>query len=58
VARLEQVPVNPKIDANVDQTRRRVAEMLELSHEARWRKIWADFSVYAESPGEIYPTPW
>jgi hypothetical protein len=57
VARLEQVPANPKFEANVHETRMRVAEMLELSHAARWRKTWGEFSSYAEMPDEIDPDP-
>ena len=57
VARLEEIPVNPKFDVNVDQSRQRVAETLELSHLARWRKIWGEFSNYAEMPEEIEPDP-
>jgi hypothetical protein len=58
VARLEQVPVNPKVDGNVDQTRQWVAETLALSHAARWRKIWGYFSNYTEMPDEIQLGPW
>jgi hypothetical protein len=42
---------------HVDQSRQRVAETLELSHLARWRKIWGEFSNYAEMPEEIEPDP-
>jgi hypothetical protein len=57
VARLEEVPVNPQFDVNVDQSRQRVAETLELSHSARWRKIWGDFSNYEEMPESIELDP-
>ena len=55
-ARLEQVPVNPKFDLSADYTRQRVVETLGLSHEARWRYIWLNFSDMAELllPDEIY----
>jgi hypothetical protein len=48
VARLEQVPVNPKLDLGVYRTRVEVAETLGLSHEARWRKIWSEFTEMRE----------
>jgi len=48
VARLEQVPVNPKLDLNADPTRQRVAETLGLPRKARWRKIWLDFTEMAD----------
>ena len=54
VARLEQVPVNPKLDLSADYTRQRVAEMLGLPHEARWRYIWLNFRNGRTLLDEIY----
>jgi Carboxypeptidase regulatory-like domain len=44
VARLEQVPISPKLEPGADFARERVAEMLGLSHEERWRRIWSDYT--------------
>jgi hypothetical protein len=55
VARLEQAPVNPKLDLNADAVREQVAESLGLPHEARWRMIWRTYSEMADLllPDEI-----
>jgi hypothetical protein len=44
VARLEQLPVTPMADS----ARQRVAELLLLSHEARWRNVWINNSYMAD----------
>ena len=44
VARLEQLPVTPMLDS----ARQRVAELLWLPHEARWRNVWLNNSYMAE----------
>ena len=43
-ARLEQLPVTPMLDS----ARRRVAELLWLPHEARWRNVWLNNSYMAD----------
>jgi hypothetical protein len=54
-ARLEQVPINPKLDLSAELTRQRVVETLGLAHEARWRFTWLNFSEMADLllPDEI-----
>jgi len=47
VARLEKVPVSPKLELNADSARREVSQMLQLSHEARWRWVWLNFTDMA-----------
>jgi hypothetical protein len=42
VARLEQVPVTPKLDFDAGYVRQEVAKLLGLPHEARWRDVWLD----------------
>jgi hypothetical protein len=44
VARLEQVPINPKLEPSADFARERVAEILALPHEERWRRVWSDYT--------------
>ena len=44
VARLEQVPVSPTLEAGADSARLEVAELLGLAHEKRWRKVWSDLT--------------
>ena len=44
VARLEKVPVDPKLDIRVDDARQRVAGLLGLPHEARWHYVWDNYS--------------
>ncbi len=44
VARLERIPVNPKVGLTANRGRVDVAEMLGLSHEERWRKLWGNFT--------------
>ena len=44
VARLEQLPVTPMLDS----ARQRVAELLLLPHEARWRNVWLSHSYAAD----------
>jgi hypothetical protein len=44
VARLEQIPVNPKLGLTTNRGRVEVAGILALPREARWRKIWGDFT--------------
>jgi hypothetical protein len=44
-ARLEQSPVTSKLEPSLNLARERVAEMLGLSYEDRWRRVW---SVYTE----------
>ncbi len=44
VARLEQVSINPKLEPGADFARERVAQMLGLSHEERWRRVWSDYT--------------
>jgi hypothetical protein len=44
VAKLEQVPVKPARDLRDDYIRRRVACVLGLPHEARWRNVWLNQS--------------
>jgi hypothetical protein len=51
-ARLGKLPVNPRLDLNADHVRRQVCEYLRLSHDARWRKVWGNFTGMAEM---IYP---
>ena len=43
VARLEQVPVTTELQPG-NFARERVAEILGLSYEDRWRKVWSDYS--------------
>jgi len=45
VARLEQAPVFSKLEPSLNSARERVAELLGLPHEDRWRRVW---SVYTE----------
>jgi len=45
VARLEQAPVTSKLEPSTNLARERVAEMLGLPYEDRWRRVW---SVYTE----------
>jgi hypothetical protein len=52
VARLEKLPVNPRLDLNADHVRRQVCEYLRLEHRARWRKVWGNFTEMANM---IYP---
>jgi hypothetical protein len=52
VARLEKLPVNPRLDLNADYVRREVCAYLRLGHEARWRKVWGNFT---EMGAVIYP---
>jgi hypothetical protein len=47
VARLEQMPVDPKLDIIADPARRQVSEMLGLAHADRWRQIWTRFTDMA-----------
>jgi hypothetical protein len=44
VARLEQMPVDPKLGLTANRGSVDVAGILVLPHEARWRKIWGDFT--------------
>ena len=44
VARLERLPVTPMLDS----ARQRVAELLLLPHEARWRNVWLNNSYMAD----------
>jgi Carboxypeptidase regulatory-like domain len=44
VARLEQLPVTPTLDS----ARQRVAELLLLPYEARWRNVWLNNSYMAD----------
>ncbi len=55
VARLEKVPVSPKLDLDADSARQRVSKSLRLSHEARWRDIWEDATEMRQM---IYPGLW
>jgi hypothetical protein len=50
--RLLKLPVDARLDLNADHVRRQVCEYLRLSHEARWRKVWGNFT---EMAGMIYP---
>jgi hypothetical protein len=43
VARLEQMPVSPKLEFDADRARLQVCELLGLSAQARWRQTWSDF---------------
>jgi hypothetical protein len=43
VARLEKLPIDPKLDHNAIRARLVVAESLAQYHEQRWRKIWQDW---------------
>jgi hypothetical protein len=43
VARLEQVPFTPEFD-RLDDARALVSQMLGLSYEERWRRIWLDYA--------------
>ena len=47
-ARLEQVQVSPRRELGVDPARREVYELLALSREARWRRIWGRFTAMGE----------
>ena len=51
-ARLQKLPVNPRLDLNADHVRRQVCDYLQLNHEARWRKVWGNFTEMANM---IYP---
>jgi hypothetical protein len=42
-ARLEQVPFIPEFD-RPDDARALVSQMLRLSYEERWRRIWFDYA--------------
>jgi len=44
VGRLEQVPIVTKLEPGGNTARERVAEMLGLPHEDRWREIWSDYT--------------
>jgi hypothetical protein len=39
VVRLEQVPVNPRLDLDQDSAGLGVADLLGLPHESRWRNL-------------------
>jgi len=51
-ARVEKLPVDPRLDLNADSVRVRVCESLRLPREARWRAIWGNFTEMADL---IYP---
>ncbi len=44
VSRLEQVPIATKLGPSGNFARQRVAEMLGLPYEDRWRWIWSDYT--------------
>ncbi|MFI5459022.1 MAG: carboxypeptidase-like regulatory domain-containing protein [Isosphaerales bacterium] len=44
VARLEKVPVSPRLGLDADYARRPVSETLGLPHEARSRRIWSMYT--------------
>jgi hypothetical protein len=46
--RLERMPVDPRLDLNADHVRRQICEYLRLSHDARWRKVWGNFTEYPD----------
>ncbi len=55
VARLEQVPVNPKLDFSEDRPRQPVSEALQLPHEARWRFVFLNRTeMVSILAGELY----
>ena len=45
VARLEKLPIDPKLENNAIHTRLAVAESLAQDREERWRKIWDDWDI-------------
>ena len=47
-ARLERVPVNPKLCLNGDYVREQVSDSLRSPHEARWREVWGNFTEMAD----------
>jgi Carboxypeptidase regulatory-like domain len=54
-ARLEQVAVAPQRESDGNDARTEVAEMMQLPHAARWRKIWEDFTKMRQL---TYPPLW
>ncbi len=40
VARLERIPLSPKLAPDADSTRTQVAESLGLPYPERWRRVW------------------
>ncbi|MFI5459024.1 MAG: hypothetical protein ACHRXM_26645 [Isosphaerales bacterium] len=45
VARLEKLPIDPKLPLNAIRARLVVAESLARPYEERWRKIWDDWDI-------------
>jgi hypothetical protein len=47
-ARLAQMPIAPTFDSRPDIARQRVAQLLALPREARWRNVWLNNSKMAD----------
>jgi hypothetical protein len=45
VARLENLPMDPKVENNVTWCRRAVAKSLATSPQQRWRELWKDWDI-------------
>ncbi|HZW33300.1 MAG TPA: hypothetical protein VFF52_21460 [Isosphaeraceae bacterium] len=48
VARLEKVPVTPRLELNADWARTYLAEVLGLPYEQRWRRVGSDRTLLNE----------
>jgi hypothetical protein len=44
VTRIARLPVTPKLEPNAGVAAHLVAEMLSLSYEDRWRRIWTQYT--------------